>query len=979
MHWKRVLWGLSIILPLFAMGPVSFLPPGPPVARASKPLQHEQAAPRDAAYAAVLLANDFENGTGQWYLNGNWEIQTRDGNHVLHGVGADFSFARSDKAWDNYRLAVQVRVQSGEAKLAIRTGDFDAGYYLGLEADGAVRLAKWDGAGWTDLGSDPGPYPAGQWYRLALEAEGSQLRAYVDGELKIEGSDADYPSGGLLLNVSFGEADFDNVWMVGDAPQTCAMIASNGLNNPNGIAFNTQRELFVTDGGKLSRITDEQRAVFVAQVGAPGDLAIDEDDNAYITMPDQREIAKVTPDGTKTTLITFDDTPWNLAIGPDGYLYVTVLSDIMQVDLNDGSSSLWMTDVAGAMAFDQAGNLYTQEHELVLKITPDKVVSTISELPPIAPYKQYTGLAVDEGGNLYVGEALSAQWSVTDPPWLPPIVADKVFKITPEGEMSTFATGLGGVWGLTFGSDGYLYVTEHDYSGVSKIAPDGTVVPVVPCNGLASVDSATYSPDGRLYFVNTEAFNVSWLDDQGDMHVVGTGFNVGGCGGGRPELEFTDTDEFYVTEPHFCGPNRITQITGDSVTVFSHDVDCPNGLALDQATGDIYVAEGLLNNVVRFSPDGTRHDFVSGLSHPLQLAFGPDDLLYVAEFDADRVSQIDSRGVVTPFASVPNPFGLAFRGEDLFVSSDTETGEIWRVDETGSAFLFAYGPSHVGGITVAPDEAIVATFSGPNAIYRFAKETAAPALTLTAPGLLRAEPGTTVTHTFRLGNVGNGHDGAWLTATSEHGWTVTVPGGGFLAPLTCGEERWVDVAVTVPTGIPLGTEDVLTLTATSRLDPTVNERAHAVTIYGLPDASFTSSSPDWLGQTTVFTNTTTGPASTTYAWNFGDTVTTTTPSPTHTYTAPSAYTVTLTATSIAGSDVTSETVIVKSPPTVDFSGSPTSGVVPLTVDFVNLFSGDPDTCAWDFGDSGTSNACNDPRHTYVATGTYTVSLTVHGP
>jgi plastocyanin len=299
--------------------------------------------------------------------------------------------------------------------------------------------------------------------------------------------------------------------------------------------------------------------------------------------------------------------------------------------------------------------------------------------------------------------------------------------------------------------------------------------------------------------------------------------------------------------------------------------------------------------------------------------------LYVAEFDADRVSQIDTHGIVTPFASVPNPFGLAFRGEDLFVSSDTETGEIWRVDETGSAFLFAYGPSHVGGITVAPDEAIVATFSGPNAIYRFAEETAAPALTLTSPGLLRAEPGTTVTHTFRLGNVGNGQDGAWLTATSEHGWTVTVPGGGFLAPLTCGEERWIDVAVTVPTGIPLGTEDVLTLTTTSRLDPTVNERAHSVTIYGLPDASFTSSSPDWLGQTTVFTNTTTGPISTTYAWSFGDTVTTTTPSPTHTFTAPGAYPVTLTATSIAGSDVTSETVIVKSPPPWTSAAAPRAG------------------------------------------------------
>ena len=43
--------------------------------------------------------------------------------------------------------------------------------FLGLGGDGILRLDKWDGADWAHLGSDPGPYPTGGWYLLALEWE----------------------------------------------------------------------------------------------------------------------------------------------------------------------------------------------------------------------------------------------------------------------------------------------------------------------------------------------------------------------------------------------------------------------------------------------------------------------------------------------------------------------------------------------------------------------------------------------------------------------------------------------------------------------------------------------------------------------------------------------------------------------------------------------------------------------------------------
>jgi PKD repeat protein len=59
----------------------------------------------------------------------------------------------------------------------------------------------------------------------------------------------------------------------------------------------------------------------------------------------------------------------------------------------------------------------------------------------------------------------------------------------------------------------------------------------------------------------------------------------------------------------------------------------------------------------------------------------------------------------------------------------------------------------------------------------------------------------------------------------------------------------------------------------------------------------------------------------------------------------------------------------------DFTGSPTSGGIPLTVTFTDQSIG-ATSWSWDFGDTGTSTERN-PVYTYNNTGTYTVSLTVY--
>jgi PKD repeat protein len=64
-----------------------------------------------------------------------------------------------------------------------------------------------------------------------------------------------------------------------------------------------------------------------------------------------------------------------------------------------------------------------------------------------------------------------------------------------------------------------------------------------------------------------------------------------------------------------------------------------------------------------------------------------------------------------------------------------------------------------------------------------------------------------------------------------------------------------------------------------------------------------------------------------------------------------------------------------SPPGADFSANVTSGNAPLAVQFTDESTGDPDIWNWSFGDNATSTDQH-PIHTYAASGSYTVSLTV---
>jgi gliding motility-associated-like protein len=154
--------------------------------------------------------------------------------------------------------------------------------------------------------------------------------------------------------------------------------------------------------------------------------------------------------------------------------------------------------------------------------------------------------------------------------------------------------------------------------------------------------------------------------------------------------------------------------------------------------------------------------------------------------------------------------------------------------------------------------------------------------------------------------------------------------------------------------------------------------SNIVTVYPPVQANFTADSTTLcnIKDPVQFTNTSTGPGTLTYLWNFGDGTTSTLASPSHVYTAKGVYTVTLTTTSDKG--CTSTTVKTELINVADFNPSfsiplnTCSNTPALFTDQTNPpGTGTP---TWSFSDGGSASG-SPVTHDFTAPGTYQVTLT----
>ncbi len=149
-----------------------------------------------------------------------------------------------------------------------------------------------------------------------------------------------------------------------------------------------------------------------------------------------------------------------------------------------------------------------------------------------------------------------------------------------------------------------------------------------------------------------------------------------------------------------------------------------------------------------------------------------------------------------------------------------------------------------------------------------------------------------------------------------------------------------------------------------------------IVIDSVPTAAFVNTT-ECLGSATQFTNTSVG-NNVNISWNFGDgSAPDISNTPSHLYASAGSYNVTLTVTNNKGcTDVYTKTVVVKPVPVAAF----TNGTVCMgePVLFTDQSTGAPTGWKWDFGDGTAINTVQNPLHTYLTLGNYTITLIASG-
>ncbi|EYB68620.1 hypothetical protein DEIPH_ctg019orf0036 [Deinococcus phoenicis] len=246
-------------------------------------------------------------------------------------------------------------------------------------------------------------------------------------------------------------------------------------------------------------------------------------------------------------------------------------------------------------------------------------VSEVADLNPYGP-PWLMDLAIDHQSNLYITSPYS----------------DKLLKVTPAGQVSTFADPSSGY--SLYGSDivyveGNLYVAAESH-GILKITPAGEL------SVLADQDQGLNFP------------NFMTNDAQGNLYVV--------------------------------DGSAVKKVTLDgTVSTFYQGQDFLFGLAVG-ADGSLYLADPNAKELIKIAPGGTRNvlaDSAAGLSSPVQLALDAEGNLYVTTNDSS-IQKVTPAGVVSTVATKADglsaPHGLKLDGSgNLYVVNGN--GKVLRI------------------------------------------------------------------------------------------------------------------------------------------------------------------------------------------------------------------------------------------------------------------------------------------------------------
>lgn len=234
----------------------------------------------------------------------------------------------------------------------------------------------------------------------------------------------------------------------------------------------------------------------------------------------------------------------------------------------------------------------------------------------------------------------------------------------------------GGVGGVTVDRLGFIYSADFGET-VYKITPDGRVS--VFATGLYGASGNAVDSKGNLFQANFSGHYISKIDRHGNQEIfVDTGLQ------GPVGIAIDPQDNLFVCN---CGGNTISRIdtTGAVTTLAQSDLlNCPNGITRGPQ-GNLFVVNFSDGRMLKVTPDGSVAEFATipggGNGH---IAFTRGNF-YVTAFQGQRIYRVSPAGEVSHVAgagsigetdgaaleatfSWPNGIAVGPQGDRLYVN-----------------------------------------------------------------------------------------------------------------------------------------------------------------------------------------------------------------------------------------------------------------------------------------------------------------------
>ncbi len=318
-----------------------------------------------------------------------------------------------------------------------------------------------------------------QWQRDGVALEGATASSFT--RTNLQRSDAAVYR--VVVSNSLGQLASSNAVLTVVAPYTWTTLA--GLS-----------EKFGTNDGVGAQ----------ARFNWPHGMAVDTAGNIYVTEIANEAIRKITPQGSVSTLVRLRNVqsspnpfsgPWGVAVDRSNNVYIADTGDqtILKITPGNGISILaGSPGLAGGsdgtnsqarfyypsgLAVDSAGDVYVADwnNHKIRKISPAGVVSSLGTFGnrdgrwTKAGFNYPSGLGFDEAGNLFVADEEN----------------NALRKLSPQGMVSTLATGLRAAHGGAPDSRGNVFVAAMQTANIWRVSQSGAVINIGG-NGSGSVD-----------------------------------------------------------------------------------------------------------------------------------------------------------------------------------------------------------------------------------------------------------------------------------------------------------------------------------------------------------------------------------------------------------------------------------------------------------------------------------------------------------